>query len=341
MQFEGAFFRKKRDELFGKALDFEVDPSFVEDQKPDDHGSGKQGEKNGLSEPVGLHIRGDERVCTKEHRHIQFSQHVYSKTSGESSFLIRYFDSHAHLSDPLLFPEISSLIARARAAGVQKILNICTNPEELERGILLAQEFPEVFPVGATPPHTAEEEGEKDFSFFAKAARAREIVAIGETGLDFYNATAPKEVQIPLLIRYLHLAQETRLPLIFHCRNAFSDLFEVVDRDYQGKGPVVLHCFTGTWEEAQAVLERGWLLSLSGIVTFKKSLELQEIAKRVPLEQLLIETDAPFLAPQSQRGKRNEPAFVPEVAEWIARLKGIAVEVVAEATFLNATRLLT
>lgn len=250
----------------------------------------------------------------------------------------RYFDSHAHLSDPLLLPEADALWQRAKSAGVERLINICTAPEELKAGLLLAEKFPEIVNAGATPPHTVQEEGEAAFAFFAEAARTGQIAALGETGLDYYKAEAPKELQIAFLTRYLHLAQETDLPVIFHCRDAFSDLFRTVDAEYRGKRPLILHCFTGTWEEAKGVLDRGWFLSLSGIVTFKKSTALQEVAKRAPLDRLLIETDAPYLAPQSKRGKRNEPAYLPEVAECIAALKGIALAEVAEETFCNAVR---
>ena len=162
---------------------------------------------------------------------------------------------------------------------------------------------------------------------------------VGETGLDYHYAHSPKEVQQRFLKKYLLLAAETGLPVIFHCREAFTDLFALVDAEYPKKAPAILHCFTGTLEEAEKVLERGWYLSLSGIVTFKKSEALREVAKRVPLSQLLIETDAPYLAPHSRRGKPNEPSFLVETAACIAQAKGVPVEEIALASASNAKKL--
>ena len=175
------------------------------------------------------------------------------------------------------------------------------------------------------------------FPLVAKSAREGKLVAIGETGLDYHYEHSPRELQKEHLLRYAALAKECGLPLIFHCREAFADLFSFVDAAY-GEGPALLHCFTGSEEEARGVIERGWLLSLSGIVTYKRSEELRAVAREVPLSHLVIETDSPYLAPQSKRGKTNEPAYIGETAALIALVKGIAVEEVIEATRENAIR---
>jgi len=252
---------------------------------------------------------------------------------------MKFVDSHAHVSDAALLPHIEAIVARARLAHVEKILNICTTPEELAVGLELEKRFPEIRCAGATTPHDCEQECESTFACFAKAARERKLAAVGETGLDYYYKELPKEVQKRVLERYLQLSCETKLPVIFHCREAFADLFTMTDALYPKGSPAILHCFTGTMEEAQGVWDRGWYLSLSGIVTFKNSQALREVAKLAPLSQLLIETDAPFLAPQSKRGKQNEPAFLPEVASCIAAVKGVRVEEVARATSENAKAL--
>lgn len=246
-----------------------------------------------------------------------------------------FFDSHAHLSS---LPEIDAIMQRATKANVTRILNICTDPETLERGLLLAEKFPQIQNAGSTTPHDAHTEGESAFPIFEKAARMGQLVAIGETGLEYFHQGLDPEIQKIFLIRYLHLASELRLPVIFHCREAFQDLFTITDAEYGKNLPAILHCFTGTPQEAEQVLTRGWYLSLSGIVTFKKSAQLKEVAKMVPLNQLLIETDTPYLAPQTKRGQANEPAFLVETAELIAKIKGISVEEVAEATFANAKK---
>ncbi len=164
-------------------------------------------------------------------------------------------------------------------------------------------------------------------------------MAVGETGLDYYYKELNPAIQQRFLVRYLHLAAECRLPVIFHCREAFADLFAIADGEYPKGAPAILHCFTGTPKDAEHVFSRGWHLSLSGIVTFKKSDILREVAKMAPLKQLLIETDSPYLAPQSKRGKQNEPSFLPEMAHCIAAVKGISVDEIARATFENASRL--
>lgn len=249
-----------------------------------------------------------------------------------------YVDSHAHLTGEEIYPDVEALLERARLSGLSHIVNICTDQLSLERGLDLAARHPFVLNTGAVTPHDVDEIGEKDWPYFAEAARAGKLAAIGETGLDYYNATSDRGVQAQFLRRYLELAKECHLPVVIHCRAAFGDLFKILDEVYPG-GKGVLHCFTGTLDEAKEVLARGFYLSLSGIVTFKKSLELQEIARLMPLDRLVIETDTPYLAPQSKRGKRNEPAFVREVAEKIAEIKGVTIEAVAHQTAKNALEL--
>jgi TatD DNase family protein len=253
---------------------------------------------------------------------------------------MRFFDSHAHLSSAEVLPLIDAVVTRAKLAGVSRMLNICTDLETLQNGFKIEKQFAEIKNAGATTPHDVEKEGEEMFPIFADAARKKKLVAIGETGLDYYYKELNPDVQKRFLRKYLHLGLECELPVIFHCRDAFSDLFTVADADYKKGAPAILHCFTGSVAEAEEVLKRGWHLSISGIVTFKKSEVLRDVAKIVPLNQLLIETDTPYLAPQTKRGRQNEPAFIPETARVIAAAKGISVEEVAKATFDNAVNLL-
>lgn len=255
--------------------------------------------------------------------------------------MIRYIDSHAHLTSDIVFEQIDHILERAQRAGIGSIVNICTDDVTLERGLALAKKYPWVYNTAATTPHDVEREGEILFPLMEKHARQGDLVAVGETGLDYHYHHASPDVQQHFLRRYLQLALETALPVVIHCREAFADLFRIIDSDYKQNhqhAPGVLHCFTGTLEEAEGVLQRGWFLSLSGIVTFKKGEVLREVAKIVPLNQLLIETDTPYLAPQSKRGLVNEPAYLVETAAVIASTKGISLEEVAAATSLNAQK---
>lgn len=253
-----------------------------------------------------------------------------------------FFDSHAHLTGDGVYELLPAMLVRAQNAGVGTVMNICTDILTLERGIKVAEDYAWIYNVGSTTPHDVAKEGESAFPVFASYARQGKLKAVGETGLDYHYQHSPADLQKDFLRRYLHLALECHLPVVIHCREAFSDLFEILDAEYcinQKHAPGVLHCFTGTIAEAEEVVKRGWYLSMSGIVTFKKSIELQEVAKRVPLNQLLIETDTPYLAPQPHRGKPNEPAFVADTAAAIAALRGIPLEELATATTANAKRL--
>ncbi len=246
-----------------------------------------------------------------------------------------YIDSHAHLTSDELFPLVDEILSRAKLQKIEAIVNICTDTTSLERAASLKNKVPRLYHTAATTPHDVEKEGDLFFPYVEQAAKKGDIVALGETGLDYYYERAGREKQKEFLLRYFSLARKTGLPLVFHCREAFADLFSLAD----GHIPShlgLLHCFTGTLEEAKGVLDRGWYLSLSGIVTFKKSQQLQEVAKYVPLDRLLIETDSPYLAPQSKRGKQNEPSFLPEVAEMIAAVKNVSLDEVAFATSTNA-----
>ena len=249
------------------------------------------------------------------------------------------FDSHAHLTCDEVYHNLPNILKRALEQKVDGIVNICTDRVTLERGLHLRKERPWIYTAGATTPHDVEKEGEKNFPLFEKAAKEKKLCAVGETGLDYFYKHSNIEIQKTFLKRYLRLALSTELPVIFHCREAFDDLFAITKEEYTKNGkylPAVLHCFTGTREEAEEVLQRGWLISFSGIVTFKRSEQLRLVAKETPLTQMLIETDTPYLAPRTRRGKSNEPAFIKETAEVIANVKQIDVEKVCLQTQENA-----
>ena len=253
-----------------------------------------------------------------------------------------FIDSHAHLTSSQVFSEVDQLLARAAENKIEAIVNICTDIETLQRGVELVKRYPWVYNAAATTPHDVESEGEQVFPIMEQHALDGSLVAVGETGLDYHYQHSARDIQQHFLRKYLRLALQSKLPVIIHCREAFSDFFKILDEEYIVNGkhaPGILHCFTGNYQEAQEVIKRGWYLSLSGIVTFKKSEELREVAKMVPLEQLLIETDTPYLAPQSKRGRINESSYLPEIAAAVASAKGVSLDIIAKATLNNAKTL--
>ncbi len=246
-----------------------------------------------------------------------------------------FIDSHAHLTSERVIDHVEEMLQRAKDRKVVKIVNICTDEASLEKGLLLSKRHPWVYNAAATTPHDVEKEGESFFPLVEK--HAEDLVALGETGLDYFYEHSDRKKQAEFLVKYFALAHETKLPLIFHCRDAFVDLFALADSHYK-KRPAVLHCFTGTKEDARGCLDRGWYISFSGIVTFKKSEALREVVKFVPLDRIFIETDTPYLAPESVRGKLNEPSYVVETAERIAKERGVSVEQIGEASSKNTSQ---
>ncbi len=234
-------------------------------------------------------------------------------------------DSHAHLTSDELYPHVEEILERAYESGVRAIININTDQKTLERGLLLAEKHKGyVFNTAATTPHDVATLGELDFPIFKEAAESGKLVALGETGLDYYYEHSPRELQKTYCRKYFQLAHTLDLPVVIHCRNAFEDLFRIAREEKPINA--VLHCFTGTVEEAREVILLGWKISCSGIVTYKKSEELREAFRTVPLDRLFLETDSPYLAPQKKRGKVNEPAYISETAEQVALLHEIAPE---------------
>lgn len=248
---------------------------------------------------------------------------------------ISFLDSHAHLTSDFDLGEIDDLLARAKKAGVTRVVNICVDEKSFKKGVALRKKNPDVSLVAAIPPQDIVK-GER-LDFFEEAMAAKLLAAIGETGLDYHYGFAFREEQKRVLHFYLKMAIDFDLPLVVHCREAFCDLFEITS--LYSKKDIVLHCFTGDREIAKEAVLRDWFISFSGIVTFKNSNTIREAVKEVPLENLLIETDAPYLAPQNHRGRRNEPMFLPEIAAFVADIKGITVEEVAQATFENGNKL--
>jgi TatD DNase family protein len=249
-----------------------------------------------------------------------------------------YVDSHCHLSFPELAADIDGVLARMRAAGVSAAVNICTTLEEFEavHGLAFAQ--PDIWcSVGVHPDTQSGREPTVDL--LLELARRPKIVAIGETGLDYYRLTEPLEWQRARFRTHIRAARAANLPLVIHTRSSAEDTLRIMREEGAAEAGGVMHCFTETADVARAALDLGFYISFSGIVTFKNARDLQAVAIELPLERILIETDSPYLAPVPMRGKTNEPGFVPHVAAKLAELRGISVEAVAAAATANTLNL--
>ena len=206
---------------------------------------------------------------------------------------LKLFDSHLHLADDLLYPQWEAILHRAFEAGVDKLLVITTNVQEMERALLMREKYrAHLFVAASTTPHEAHTAAKEEVETIFAAAKRGDLDALGETGLEYFYLKETSNQQLDLLERSLQVAQEADLPVVFHCREAFADLYPLLDK-YKPKG--ILHCFTGTTEEAKEVLKRGLYVSLSGIATYKKSQELRETALCIPLDQFLLRQTPLFL----------------------------------------------
>jgi len=247
-------------------------------------------------------------------------------------------DSHAHIQGPEFAQDVARVVEQARQAGVEKIIVVGGAGDLSSNGaaVALAKSHPGLFATVGMHPHDAKAVSEEDLERLKDLAQAPEVVAVGETGLDFYYNHSPRQIQMDLFCRFIHMARETELPLVVHDREAHHEVAELLRREGMGELRGVIHCFTGDYEAAKRFLDLGFYLSFSGIITFKNAEALRDVVRRLPLDRMLIETDSPYLAPVPHRGQRNEPAFVRFVAETVARVRGLTLEEVAEAATRNA-----
>jgi TatD DNase family protein len=253
---------------------------------------------------------------------------------------MRLIDSHCHLDFEDFADEIEAVVARAQAAGIERMITISTRIAHGDRLVALAERFPNVYFSIGTHPHQAAEEPVTDIAAIRAFARHPKCVAIGEAGLDYHYDYAPREVAAKVFRAQIAAARDLGLPLVIHSRDADEDMAAIL-KDEMGKGrfAAVLHCYTSGYALAETGLALGLYISFSGVLTFKNSQSLREIARAAPLGRLLVETDAPYLAPVPHRGKRNEPAFVVETARVLADVKGLDERVIADATRENTLRL--
>ena len=251
-------------------------------------------------------------------------------------------DSHCHLDFPQLATDEAGVLARARTAGVAGMLTIGTRLDQFDRVLAIAERHDNVWCSVGVHPHEAKEEGQATPDRLIEAARHPKVIGIGETGLDFYYEHSPRAEQTESFRAHIAAARETGLPLIVHTRDADQETGDILEEEY-GKGafPGLIHCFSSGPEMARRALALGMFISISGIVTFKAAEALRSVVRDIPLDRLLVETDAPYLAPVPKRGKTNEPAFVAHTAAKVAELKGIGIGELEAATTANFFRLFT
>ncbi len=249
-------------------------------------------------------------------------------------------DSHCHLDFPDFAPDLDGIVDRAHAADIARMVSISTRVARFDALLAIAERFPDVYCSVGTHPHYAHEEPEVSVDDLVARTRHPKVVAIGEAGLDYHYDYSPREVQETGFRRHIAAARETGLPLVIHTREAEADTARILTEETaKGAFPAVLHCFTSSRELALKGIELGLYVSFSGIVTFKKSEELRTLAAELPADRILVETDAPYLAPGKFRGKRNEPSFVVETAKTVAAARGVSFNAIARQTTENFFRL--
>lgn len=253
-------------------------------------------------------------------------------------------DSHAHLEGERYDADRGQVLARAREVGVQTIVAIGsgTGPGSLDCGIKLAEEHDFIYATIGIHPHEAKLAADSDFQELERLAKRPKVIAVGEIGLDYFYDHSPREVQQQVFVKQMELAHAAKLPIVIHNRpsqdseNAWDDFFALIGQHWTSSElGGVLHCFTGTWAHAKRALDLGFMISFAGNITFPKAQQIRDAAKEVPLDRMFIETDCPFLAPVPNRGKRNEPAFVKEVARQLGELRGLSTEEIGQQTARN------
>lgn len=251
-------------------------------------------------------------------------------------------DSHCHLEYEGLVEDQAAVLDRARAAGVDGFLNISTRQSEWARVIATAEREKDVWASVGIHPHEADHHADLGASALLEATQHPKVIAIGETGLDYYYDKSDREVQQALFRTHIDVCRETQLPLVIHTRDAEDDTFSILEEEL-GKGafPALIHCFTASAGFGRKMLDLGLTISLSGIVTFKNAKDLQEFVPHIPNDRLLVETDSPFLAPIPHRGRPCEPAFVRNTAEFVAGLRKVSIEELGVTTSRNFSNLFT
>src|SRR5579863_7400522 len=255
---------------------------------------------------------------------------------------MRLIDSHCHLDSEQFDGDREAVIERALAAGVERMVAIGTGtgPPDLEAGVRLADRFPSFYATVGVHPHDAHKASRETYQRLSELLAHPKVVALGEIGLDYHYDLSPRDVQRTVFIEQMRVARDARKPIVIHTREAWDDTLALLEEHWAPAGlPGIMHCFSGGPAEARRCLQVGFYLSFGGIVTFPKATAIQEAARTAPADRLLVETDAPYLAPVPKRGKRNEPAYILETARRLAALRGETPEEIARVTTENFRRL--
>jgi TatD DNase family protein len=250
-------------------------------------------------------------------------------------------DSHAHIDFPQFAEDRDAMLQRAREAGVQALLAIGTGPgpAKLDAALPYAEQHDWIYTSVGIHPHEAKEATPEHFSQLSQLARHPKVIAWGEIGLDYFYDHSPRDVQANVFRTQMELAHAAKLPIVIHCRDAWDDCLALIEQHWKHTGiGGILHCFTSTLDHAKRGLDMGFLISFAGNSTYPKAQSIRDVAKALPVDRVLIETDAPFLAPQPFRGKRNEPAYVAEVAKTLANVRNLPPEEIAATTASNFRR---
>jgi len=247
-------------------------------------------------------------------------------------------DSHAHLEMPEFKKDLEAVIQRAKQSGVEYIFTVGTERKDWKRALEIANSHPSIYAILGVHPHNAKEIDDGTYPILKELCRGGKVKALGEIGLDFFRNLSPRDIQLKRFREQIGLARELRLPIVVHDREAHQEAMEILKSERAEECGGIIHCFSGNYEMAKVCIEMGFYISIPGSITFKNAEGFREIVKKIPLESLLVETDAPFLTPEPFRGKRNEPSYVRYTAQKVAEIKKVPFEKLAEVTTANAMR---
>jgi TatD DNase family protein len=245
-------------------------------------------------------------------------------------------DSHAHLEMPEFKRDLEGVIQRAKESGVEYIFTVGTEKKDWERALEIANLHPSIYAILGVHPHNAKEIDDQTYPRLKELCRNGKVKAYGEIGLDFFRNLSARDIQLKRFREQIGLARELGLPIVVHDREAHQETLEILKSEKGEECGGIIHCFSGNYEMAKVCIDMGFYISIPGSITFKSAESFRDIVKRIPLESLLVETDAPFLTPEPFRGKRNEPGYVRYTAQKVAEIKGVSFEKVAEVTTENA-----